>query len=572
MRKKNLQLTLCIWFTAFSLTVCQAGRPTVDHLTVSEGFKNPIGFYDANPSFSWQLAQDGSVQRQSAYRIVAAKDPALLPEQADLWDSGKVLSDQSVYVPYQGQELESRQRVYWQVQYWDEQDRASTWSKPAHFELGLLDNNDWQGQWIRKVDEKTTEDAKDKKTYVPEYLRKEFSINSLIASARLFVTAKGLYEVSLNGQRVGRDFMAPGWTPYHKRIETLTYDVTKQIHQGKNALGAILGEGWYAGLLSKRHPYYPEVKPLLLLQLEITHTDGQKQTLVTDASWKATNQGPIRFSGIYNGETYDARLEMPGWNLTDYDDSAWASVYTEAIANDLPLVPKRHYPVRITESLPTLEITEPTPGKFVFDLGQNMVGWPELTIPVKEGQTITVRMAEMLEKDGTLYTKNYRGAKSTDYYTGAKNGTVTWHPTFTFHGYRYIELSGFPEGTQPAKSWVVGKVLNSDFPQIGHFTSSHAKLNQLQQNITWGQRGNFLDIPTDCPQRNERMGWTGDAQVFCATSLFNYDVHSFWASWLQSVREEQGPKGLIAHVVPNILHRSGSPGWGDVAVNSPWDV
>jgi len=231
MRKKNLQLTLCIWFTAFSLTVCQAGRPTVDHLTVSEGFKNPIGFYDANPSFSWQLAQDGSVQRQSAYRIVAAKDPALLPEQADLWDSGKVLSDQSVYVPYQGQELESRQRVYWQVQYWDEQDRASTWSKPAHFELGLLDNNDWQGQWIRKVDEKTTEDAKDKKTYVPEYLRKEFSINSPIASARLFVTAKGLYEVSLNGQRVGRDFMAPGWTPYHKRIETLTYDVTKQIHQ-----------------------------------------------------------------------------------------------------------------------------------------------------------------------------------------------------------------------------------------------------------------------------------------------------------------------------------------------------
>jgi len=530
MRKKNLQLTLCICITALFLTGCQVGSPTVDHLTVSEGFENPIGFYDANPSFSWQLAQDGTIQRQSAYRIVAASDPALLPEHADLWDSGKVLSDQSVYVPYQGQKLQSRQRVFWQVQYWDDQDQASTWSKPAHFELGLLDNNDWQGQWIRKVDEKTTEDTNDNKTFIPEYLRKEFSVDSPIASARLFVTAKGLYEVSLNGQRVGSDFMAPGWTPYHKRIETLTYDVTKQLRQGKNALGAILGEGWYAGLLIRKHPHYPEVKPLLLLQLEITHADGRTQTLVTDASWKATNEGPIRFSGIYDGEIYNARLEMPGWDRVAYDDSAWTSVHTEAVTSDIVLVPKRHYPVRITESLPTREITEPIPGAFVFDLGQNMVGWPELTIPVEQGQTITVRMAEMLKQDGTLYTENYRSAKSTDTYTSAKSGTVTWHPTFTFHGYRYIELSGFSAGNQPDKSWVTGKVLHSDFQQSGHFTSSHAKLNQLQQNITWGQRGNYLDIPTDCPQRNERQGWTGDAQIFCPTSLFNYDVHSFWAS------------------------------------------
>jgi alpha-L-rhamnosidase len=503
---------------------------------------------------------------------VVASDPGLLPEHADLWDSGKIDSDQSIWVPYQGKKLSSRQRAYWQVRCWDERNRASDWSTPAHFELGLLDNGDWQGQWIRKDDDKTAGDDKDKATYIPEYLRKAFAVNAPIASARLYVTAKGLYEVYVNGQRVGRDYMAPGWTPYDKRIETLAYDVTGQLRPGQNTVGAILGEGWYAGQLMRKKLAYPEVKPLLLLQLEITGTDGRTQTLVTDATWKATNQGPIRFSGIYDGEVYDARLEMLGWNRVAYDDSAWEGVHTEAVTHDIPLVPKRHNPVRVNETLPTVKITEPTPGKFVFDLGQNMVGWPELAIPVETGKTITVRMAEMLQQDGTLYTENYRGAKSTDFYTGAKNETVTWHPTFSFHGYRYIELSGFPAGTQPQKSWVTGRVLHSDFQQSGRFRSSHAKLNQLQNNITWGQRGNYLDIPTDCPQRNERLGWTGDAQVFCATSLFNYDVHSFWTSWLESVREDQGADGLVPHVVPDILGGKGSPGWGDVAVNSPWDV
>jgi len=629
-------------------------------LTVSEGFVNPIGFYDATPSFSWQLPSDGTVQRQTAYRIVAASAPTRLPERADLWDSQKRSSSTSVWIPYQGETLRSRQRVYWQVRFWDEQGRASAWSALSHFELGLLNNEDWQGKWIRmrqaqtvaapqvsiqidralygvpgeaakQIDvggklrqrvedetysfevanalagrdpaygivkslvldyrlngqhihktlpEGTTFDlatgtpsrAGKQVSFIPEYFRKEFALPSEIAAARLHVTAKGLYEVYLNGERVGRDYMAPGWTPYHKRIETLTYDVTTFLREGINAIGAILGEGWYAGVLMRKKASYPEVNPQLLLQLEITYADGGTQILVTDETWQSTNRGPIRFSGIYDGEIYDARLEMPGWNRGGFASDSWRGVHAEAVTEAVPLVPKRHYPVRVTETLPTLRVSEPVPGKYVFDLGQNMVGWPELTMPVEAGKTITVRVAEMLQQDGTLYTENYRSAKSTDTVTGAQNQTVIWHPTFTFHGFRYVELSGFPDGVTPKASWVTGKVLHSDFQQSGRLTSSHAKLNQLQQNITWGQRGNYLDIPTDCPQRNERLGWTGDAQVFCPTSLFNYDVHSFWASWLQSVREEQGANGLLPHVVPNILDGMGSPGWGDVGVISPWDV
>jgi alpha-L-rhamnosidase len=567
--RREIQIVLCMTCTIIPLAGARALAqcPSPVKLRVSEGFHNPIGFYDATPSFSWQLPQDGSVRQQSAYRIVVATAETLLPDHADLWDSGQVDNSQSVWIAYQGKPLQSRQHVYWQVQYWDEQGRAANWSATAHFELGLLNNADWLGQWIRM---EQTGDLPTK--HIPEYLRKEFAVPSALVSARLHVTAKGLYEVYLNGARVGHDYMAPGWTPYHQRIETLTYDVTDQLRKGTNAIGAMLGEGWYAGVLMTPKPVYPDVRPQVLLQLEILRADGQIQVLVTDRTWKATNEGPIRFSGIYDGEVYDARLEMPGWNRVGFDDQAWDAVHTERVTAAVPLVPKRHYPVRITESLPSVRITEPTPGAFVFDLGQNLVGWPVLTMPVQAGKTVTVRVAEMLEQDGTLYTKNYRSAKSTDYYTGAEDGTVTWHPTFTFHGFRYVELSGLPQGVQPQKSWVVGKVLHSDFGQSGRFTSSHAKLNQLQHNITWGQRGNYLDIPTDCPQRNERLGWTGDAQVFCPTSLFNYDVHSFWASWLQSVREEQDADGLVPWVVPDIMGGKGSPGWGDVAVISPWDV
>ena len=414
------------------------------------------------------------------------------------------------------------------------------------------------------------------KGFVPQYLRREFKLGKPLRSARLHVTARGLFEVRLNGRKVGNDFMAPGWTPYARKIETLTYDVTDHLREGANAIGAILGEGWYAGRLGWETTAPNGLKPHLLLQLELTHADGSTTTIATDSDWKASDQGPIRSSGVYDGEVYDARQDLGTWDVAGFDDSAWQAVATEPLAPDVALAPKRHHPVRVTQQIPAIAVTEPQPGRFVFDLGQNIVGWPILKIPVRKDQVVSVRFAEMLEKSGTLYTANYRSAKSANTYTAAANGTITWHPTFTFHGFRYVELSGFPEGTRPDKSWVTGAVLHSDFATSGTFSSSHELLNQLQSNITWGLRGNFLDIPTDCPQRDERLGWTGDAQAFTPAALFNADVHSFLASWLESMRLDQQPDGAIPSIVPDVKglmgNRCGGPGWSDAATVVPWEL
>jgi alpha-L-rhamnosidase len=265
-------------------------------------------------------------------------------------------------------------------------------------------------------------------------------------------------------------------------------------------------------------------------------------------------------------------MEMPGWDRPGFDDRAWERVAVNAERGSETLSPKPFAPVRATETLAVQHLTEPEPGRFIFDLGQNMVGWAKLDIRVEEGRTVTVRFAEMLNPDGTMYTDNYRSAKSADTYTAAKSGRIVWEPTFTFHGFRYVELSGLPKGARPEKGLVEGVVLHSDLPQTGTFESSHGKLNQLQSNIVWGQRGNFLDIPTDCPQRDERLGWTGDAQVFCPTSMFNYDCHAFWKSWLGSVRDDQFEDGRIPHVVPDVLKAGDSPGWMDAATFIPWEV
>jgi alpha-L-rhamnosidase len=649
------------FLAVLALALPLAATPAPVDLRVGEGFIDPIGFHNPSPTLSWKLP--AGVKSQSAYRIIAASKAELLPENPDLWDSGQVTSNQSAWIRYAGKKLASRQNIYWQVMFWDQDGKPAPWSQPARFELGLLENSDWQGQWIRlnPTPEKETplpaeiviekanygeqgnpahladvsatlkqrlsdgnpefvanndlagrdpifgvpkslsliivrsgkreetvipEDQKynlitgivssESSNFIPQYLRREFQLEKPLRSARLHVTARGVFEIRLNGSRVGKDFMAPGWTPYTRKIETLTYDVTEQLREGNNAIGAILGEGWYAGRLGWE-PLPPNGrKPHLLLQLELTHTDGTTTTVATDPNWKASDKGPIRFSGIYDGENYDARKELGTWDSVGFDDSNWHPVITEKPATEVTLAPKRHHPVRITQQIPAIAVTEPQPGRFVFDLGQNIVGWPILKIPVRKDQNISIRFAEMLEKDGTLYTANYRSAKSTNTYTAATDGTATWHPTFTFHGFRYVELSGFPAGTRPGKSWVTGAVLHSDFGTSGTFTSSHEMLNKLQSNIVWGLRGNFLDIPTDCPQRDERLGWTGDAQVFTPAAIFNSDVHSFLASWLESMRLDQQADGAIPCIIPDVKgingNRCGGPGWSDAATVMPWEI
>lgn len=522
---------------------------TAHSLSVDSAGANALGFYDATPDFSWQLP-DG-VKRQTAYRLTTKAE-------SNSWDSGWVASDQSALVRYGGQPFVSRQAVEWRVRYRDERGRESGWSKPAHFELGLLSNHAWAAQWIHPAQAMPTNGEP------VASLRRAFNVTKKITWARVYVTARGLFELHLNGRRVGRDYFVPGWTDYAQRIDTLTYDVTRQLQRGTNNLDALLGTGWYAGRLpfgTQKKGIYGHT-PELLLQLEITYRDGSRETIVSDGQWQGTYAGPVISSSIYDGETYDARKIA-----TD-----WQPVLANPNLGTEQLMPKPFPSVREVQDLPARKITEPQPGHFVFDLGQNMVGWARIKVPAKKGETITLHFAEMLNADGTLYNQNYRSAKCTDTCTAAQDGVIEWQPHFTFHGFRYVELSGLPAGVRPQKDWVTGVVLHSDLRPIGEFTSSSAKLNQLQSNIVWGQRGNFLDIPTDCPQRDERLGWTGDAEVFCPTAMFNYDCLAFYQSWLGSMRDDQFSDGRIPDVVPAAFHGGGSPGWMDAATVIPWAV
>ncbi|MHB0753742.1 alpha-L-rhamnosidase [Polaribacter sp. M15] len=572
----NIYTLIFVNLVYLSLTSCEQNKnleKAID-LTISEGFKNPIGFYDSIPTFSWKLPVSENNKSQSAYQIVVASNPDLLPDNADLWNSKKQETDQSVWIKYQGKTLASRQKAYWQVKYWNQDNDVSKWSDINHFELGLLDNSDWKAKWVGLNTAKDSIRGRENVLiHKPQYLRKGFELSNDVASARLYITAKGVFDVSINGENVSDDAMSPGFTTYDKRIETLTYDVSNLITSGQNTIGVELASGWYSGrLLWNATPWDNSVSPKVLCQLELTMKDGTKEIIISDETWKGITNGPLQFAEIYDGEIYNANLAMPSWTTTNFDDKNWTDVEVESLDNKVKLEPKRHTAVKAKIELTPKEIKEKD-GAIIFDLNQNMVGVPKVSVPMKKGDTLRIRFAEMLSPDGTFYTKNYRSAGSTDYYIAKENGIINYTPKFTFHGFRFVELSGFDTSKEPTKDWVTGIVLFSDFDDNGTFETSHKKLNQLQSNIVWGLRGNFLDIPTDCPQRNERLGWTGDAQVFGPTSMFNADVYKFWASWLQSVREAQLEDGAIPWTVPDTRgNKIASSGWGDVGTIIPWKI
>ncbi|WP_396600659.1 family 78 glycoside hydrolase catalytic domain [Algibacter sp. R77976] len=546
-------------------------------LTLSEGFKNPIGFFDAAPAFSWKLPASEGIKTQSAYQIVVASSKELLPNNPDLWDSEKQNSSQSTFVKYQGVDLKSRQKVFWQVRYWNQDETVSKWSAINAFELGLLKNSDWKAKWTGLDTAKDSiKGVRKFLMHRPQYLRKEFTLSSEVASARLYITAKGVFDVHVNGKDVSDDVLPPGWTPYNKRIETITYNVSDLITSGKNAIAVELASGWHSGRISRGTAVYENfASPKILCQLEINLKDGAKKVIVSDASWKGTTNGPIRLASLYDGEVYDANLEMPNWSTTSFDDSLWQATEIEAILDSVKLEPKRHETIRTKAVIEDAEIVSSTKESVIFDMKQNMVGVPKVNVPMKKGDTLTIRFSEMLLSDGTFYTTNYRSAKSTDYYIAATDGVIEYIPKFTFHGYQFVELSGFDPSAEPKNNWVKGLVQHSNFKKNGTFSSSHEKLNQLQSNITWGLRDNLLDVPTDCPQRDERLGWTGDAQVISPTALFNFDTHAFWTAWLQSMRETQSEidNGLVPFIIPDVLQNNrASSGWGDACVVIPWDI
>lgn len=531
----------------------------------------PLGIDTTQPRLSWELDSPHRAQRQTSYRILVASSSATLAYgQADLWDSGPVASSASNQIVYSGSPLHSRQRCWWSVQVWDADGQPSLIAT-SWWEMGLLRVSDWQGTWITMVDLPPSPDDALPALRPSPYLRKPFHVAKPVAQARLYATARGLYSAHINGQRVGTALLTPGWTDYHTRIQYQTYDVTALVQSGPNLLGAVLGTGWHAGYVgfNSGHSFYG-TDPHLLAQLVITYSDGSHEIIATDSTWRASI-GPILFSDLLMGESYDARRALTGWDTSAFDASAWTPVRSTPLASEA-LVADRAEPVEVLQQRPPQTITARPDGIQIVDMGQNMVGWVRLHAQADAGTQVRLRFAEMLNPDGSLYTANLRSARQTDVFT-LSGGADICEPHFTFHGFRYVEVSGYPGPLSPAA--ITGVVVGSATPESGQLTTSHDLVNQLQSNIVWGQRGNFLSVPTDCPQRDERLGWTGDAQIFVGTACWNADVAAFFSKWMIDLTDAQAEDGAFPNIAPCLpdgrLHR-GAPAWGDAGVIVPWTL
>lgn len=534
----------------------------------SEYRQNPIGLGVRTPRISWQLQSDDVHVLQTAYQIQVFCGLEGVDERALVWDTGRVESGQSVLVEYGGKPLQSRNRYYCRVKAWDNKGRESDWSDAAFWEMGLLDSAEWKASWI-------TPDAAVINPQAEEIflLRTTFNARSSISRATLYATSLGFYELELNGQRVGDWQYTPGWTSYHSRLQVQAYEVTRQILEGaNNAIGASLANGWYKGDLAwnNQNSIYGNTRALLL-QLHIDYEDGTSEIVSSDASWRAST-GPIRMSELYHGETYDARLEMKGWTEAAFDDKDWAAVSEVAHSKEI-LVMQENEPVRITERIKPVALIETPSGETMLDMGQNMVGRLHFRIDLPAGTELSIQHAEVLDREGNFYTGNLRKAKQTIRYT-CKGGGEEYEPHFSFQGFRYVKVVGWPQDVPLHLDQFTGHVIHTDMEPAGTFESSNPLLNKLQQNIVWGQRGNFLDVPTDCPQRDERLGWTGDAQVFIRTAAFNYGVAPFFAKWLRDLKADQRSDGGVPFVVPHVLDEGSysSAAWGDAAVICPWVI
>ena len=739
-------LVLTVGLGALALTTAMAAEPAAASaatpLTVTGLETNarvdPLGIPGDDPSLSWRSTSPGRGAVQSAYQVRVSGSEATLAD-ADVWDSGKVASDRQVDVLYGGPALASQTRYVWQVRVWNGDDEASDWSEPASFETGVLDQGEWQADWIgrsaagevddwtdytadidfdiadlaigvffratstsnaymwqistadgtgvpkfrphrrvdngytllgnvpittmtsaelldgthrlsitvdgstittlldgEQIDQRTDptfskgfigfrqdfangnvdESADIKKVVVTAatgevLLDTDFSTGNpfdggrvteqglrvadrkdvlyrsqdankpllrtsfdtepgkTVAAARVYASAQGVYELRLNGEKVGDQELAPGWTDYRTRIQHQTYDVTDQVRSGENAFGAELGDGWWAGKIASFGNQHYGSSLGLIAQLRIDYTDGTSQVVGSDDTW-TSHYGPFVAADNIEGESYDARAEQTGWDEPGFDDTGWAAV-SSATDTTARLVPQPDEPVRVTEELPALAHTTPVPGTEIYDLGQNMVGVARMRLQGEAGATVTIRYGEELNPDGTLYTANLRSAKVTDTYTFASAGTVDYTPTFTQHGFRYVEITG--AAAAPALADVTGVVWGSDLAATGDLATSDPMLNQLVSNISWGQRGNFLSIPTDTPARDERLGWTGDINVFAPTASYLRDTRAFLGKWTTDLRDAGYGDGNfpgIAPVVPKAGDFGSGLGWSDAGITVPY--
>jgi alpha-L-rhamnosidase len=563
----------------------ERGTPPAAHVSLThlqtEMLDNPLGIDARRPRLGWQLASTARGARQRAYRVQAAATAAALEEgMARLWDSGKVASDRTQGIAYEGQDLASRERVFWRVRVWDQDDAASAWSAPAWWEMGLLDVSDWTAEWIEP------DWDEDPKAFNPcPYLRRSFTLDAPVSAARLHITAHGLYEAWLNGERVGDQVFTPGYTPYDKMLQYQVYDVTSMLQTGENVLGAILGDGWYRGkvyITGNRNVYGERLGLLALLIVETA--EGAQVLVGTDAGWRATT-GPILKSDMKDGEIYDARLELPGWSGTGYDDGAWKGVRV-APHSKANLVASMGVPVRRKETFKPTLIRTPK-GETVLDFGQNLAGVVRFRVQGPRGTTVRLHHGEALDEDGNFTIAHLMtfGKPDPDKkpfqlvdYTLKGEGIEEYEPRFTVHGFRYVKVEGYPGELNPDDFTSVA--IYSDMSPTGTFECSDPLITRLHTNVEWSMKSNFLDLPTDCPQR-ERAGWTGDAQIFTPSAAFLMDTRAFFRKWLKELTIEQFTNGMVGNFVPNpyrliksglisLEKLDGSSGWGDVATIMPW--
>jgi alpha-L-rhamnosidase len=691
---------------------------------------NPLGIDVMEPRLFWEVNDLRRGAVQSAYQIlVSSSVEKLETDEADIWNSGKVESDQSAHVVYSGSKLQSRKNYYWKVKTWDDSGKASAYSMPANWEMGILSENEWSANWIGNeifVDSKKEEnkwkwtqwfwhpteigintpvyfrkkviipaskkvtsaimrltadnkftayfndtelgsgkswqniydfdvtdkikneniiaidaantagnvcgllfsikisfddgneiyigadkDTKDWKTsnkkfsnwtklafndskwgkikllgdyetgqwekvdeqdeYIaprPILVRNEIKIEKSIKSARAYVTGLGGYVMHINGERVGDAVFTPGWTHYPKRIQYQTYDVSDMLNEGENAIGAVLGNLWWSSGLGWRGSISYSKGPLsFFAQVTVDYQDGSSQTFITDKNWK-THDAPIISTTLYGGEFYDARQEEEGWSKVDFDDSKWVPVNVHAKEKG-KLVAQQGPLLRVTKEIEPVNITSPSKGVYIFDMGQNFAGWAKLKVKGERGTTVQMRFAETLKPDGNVYRDNLRKAEATDTYILKGDGEEEWQPDFTYHGYRYVEVTGYPG--EPLLDALKGLVANSDAPNIGEFSCSNELLNKIQHNILWGQASNMYSVPTDCPQRDERLGWMGDAQAFAPTSSYNMEMINFFNKWMRDITDSQDDDGAVHDVNPVIVVKGpAAPGWGDAVFVVPW--
>lgn len=525
----------------------------VDNLRC-EYLTTPLGIDIISPRLSWEInsAQRGAMQ--TSYQVIVASSPGLLKKDSgDLWNSGRITSDVSTGIIYEGAPLKSREECYWKVKLTTNKEEQIE-SATSYWSMGLLTPEDWLGRWTGLDSSFAWESPESRDTRLSaRYFRKDFKADKTVRKAIAYVSGMGLYQFFMNGVKVGNGELSPAPTQYDKRVFYNTYDVTGKVKNGKNAMGIVLGNGRFFTMRRGTIPavIFPFANfgyPKMLVQLEITYADGTVQKVVSDTTWRVTAHGPIVTNNEFDGEDYNAQLEMKGWARAGFDDNAW--LFAQSVTPPQGKVVAQMNPqIIVKDSVTPHSVTRLRDGKYLVDMGQNMVGWARIHILAgKKDDTVTMRFAERINPDSTLYTANLRDAKATDHYI-MKEGEQRWEPHFTYHGFRYIEVAGYPGELETAD--IQGRVVYDDLPETGHFVTSNEVINQVYHNAFWGIRGNYRGMPTDCPQRDERMGWLGDRAVGSYGESFVFDHNTLYAKWLQDIEDAQRTSGSIPDVAPS---------------------